>query len=134
MQKRTEELAKFIEDYGIDFLGDGTKKGIVDALKNGNDRLALQILKSIDKNWMDRAKEIHTIYLFTDYLRWDYEEKAPIKAPIYKTSYLGSPNPNLNNIPVLRRIRSKEFYSYDPTTSIDRNPNEMLDFSERENR
>lgn len=117
MNEKTKELIEFIVEYGQDVLGDGTKSVVVESLKNGNDELALEILKSIDKQWIARAKEIHKFYFFTDYLKRDFDGN-PIVRPIYSSCYIDSQRLQTQRVPTLKRIRSKDFCFYDPDINI----------------
>lgn len=117
MQTRIHELTEFIEKYGIDFLNDGTKKRILRALNEGNDKLASEILNSIDKEWIDRTKEIQRFYILTDFVN-NISEKQIVQ-PIYKSCYIDSPNPNMTHIPTLKRIKSKEYCFSDPEMRLE---------------
>ena len=102
MKNRIEKLKLFIQEYGEDFLEDGTKVKTIQALNNEDTELALEILNAIEKEWLQRAKEIKKFLMFTDYTKGDNNKEY------YMANYIDSLELNEKHIPVLRRIIQRE--------------------------
>ena len=52
MKNKIQKLKKFIEKFGVDFLKDGTKAEIIKQLDSGDAKFALEILETMDFNWI----------------------------------------------------------------------------------
>ena len=102
MKSRIEKLNFFIQEYGEDFLEDGTKARIVQALNNEDTELALEILNTIEKEWIQRAKETKKILMFTDYTKGNSNKEY------YLANYIDSLELKEKHIPVLRRVIQRE--------------------------
>lgn len=107
MQNRIKKLKDFVEEYGIDFLGDGTKDRIVSSLEKGDKKLALEILGSIDSEWIERTKEIQKFLIFTD-MQKGLEKEGKIINPFFKANYIDSIELETEHIPTLRRVVTRE--------------------------
>lgn len=116
-----DRLINFIDEYAKDFLEDGTKSKIIKQLETGDSYLALEIMNAIDKQWIDRVKEIKTFYVFTDNERKNKNGEI-VKKPYYKADYIDSANLNINKIPTLRRVAPRNFgvFNLDDGQNIDR--------------
>lgn len=111
MDEKRTKLKEFILKYGCDFLDDGTKDRIVKKIDSNDDKLILEILQVIDKDWIKRVEEMGKFYVFTDNEHQDSEGKRIVK-PFMKANYIDSHNPNETHIPVLRMVepRYKSWY------------------------
>ena len=107
MQTRIEKLKDFVEEYGVDFLEDGTKKRIISSLENGDKKLALEILGSIDSEWIERTKETKKFLVFTD-MQKELADEGKIVNPFYKANYIDSVELKTEHIPTLRRVVTRE--------------------------
>lgn len=112
MQERIKELADFIKKYGEDYLQDGTKTRIVSSIENGNMKMTLDILDVLNKEWIDRTKELGKFFIFTDYKNPSIFDEQPVK-PHFKANYIDSANLRLKKIPVLRdvKVKTNQLYS-----------------------
>lgn len=116
-----DRLINFIDEYAKDFLEDGTKRKIIEKLESGDSYLALEIMNAIDKDWIDRVKEIKTFYVFTDN-EIKNQHGEIVKKPYYKANYIDSANFDMTRIPTLRRVEPRNFgvFSLDNGQNIDR--------------
>lgn len=118
MEERIQELQNFIEKFGIDFLEDGTKAKIIESLKSGDTKVALEILNSIDSKWIDRTKEIGKFLIFSDLKKWTLGESRS-QLPFFKANYIDSLELKTMHIPTLRRVVIRDydrFIDYDEWT------------------
>ena len=106
MQERMEALINFIDKYGEEYLSDGTKEKVIDSLKNGNKEIALELLDSMDVEWIKRTKDLEKFYIFTDWEKFDSEHET--LKPYFKANYIDSSNGNISHIPVLRKIKPRQ--------------------------
>lgn len=107
MDKRIAKLKRFIDKYGEDFLEDGTKTRIVNSLENGNKSLALEILNSMNDEWLIRTKELGRFLIFTD-TTYRLPKGKQSNEPFYKANYIDSLELQTEHIPTLRRIILRE--------------------------
>lgn len=107
MQREIDALINFIELYADDYLEDGTKENVIESLKNGNTNLALELVKCMNREWVERTKEVEKFYLFTDSVKCDSHSEA-LKKPYYRSSYIDSLDPNNTHIPALRKVKPYE--------------------------
>ena len=112
MDKRVENLKKFVSDYGYDYLNDGTKAKILRKIENGDSEIINEILQAIDSKWVNRVKEIGRFNIFSDGVAMD-ENLRRIRKPYVKANYMDSLATHETQIPVLRRIRPKDEIYYD---------------------
>lgn len=103
MNYKIENLKNFIQEYGEDFLEDGTKSEVIQALSQGNAQLALEILNSMEKQWLQRVKEIKRFLIFTDYTKGNSNREY------YRMDYIDSLELEQNYIPVLRKVIQREY-------------------------
>lgn len=106
MKLRIQELIDFINDYGKEYLEDGTKASVIKELQSGNMQATLEILESIDRRWMNRTREIGMFYIFTDWQKVNTSSEENLK-PFYRTSYFDFSNDSQRHIPVLRKVNPR---------------------------
>ena len=119
MKSRLERLTDFIKEYAEDYLGDGTKNRIIKALEDGDNNLAVEILKSMNREWIKRAKELKKFYIFSEWKKVHNGNNEPIKKTFYQANYIDSAKEHLNKIPTLRRICPREIGVYDILSNWD---------------
>ena len=107
MNKIVEKLVQFIEKYGEDYLNDGSKKTVLQRLKDGDERLALDIMKSMSPEWVERAKEIGSFRIFTDNVALGFIEASSFNKPYYTTSFMDNFKDE-KDIPTLKYIIPKK--------------------------
>ena len=110
MDKRIEQLIEFVEKYGVDFLEDGTKKNIINELKNENTSLFSELVECMNNEWIDRVKEINKFYVFTDCKKVLMNDKKENSEPYYKAGYIDSVQDKMNKIPIIRKVIIRELY------------------------
>ena len=106
MDKRIDKLANFIEQYAEEYLEYETKKDILKRLNEGDEKLALEIMSSMDRAWIDRTREIRKFRIFTDCRKVHAAAGTNTnKKNCYQTSYMDEySNSSENNIPTLKYI------------------------------
>ena len=102
MNNKIERLKIFIQEYGEDFLEDGSKAKIIQALNKEDAKLAIEILNAIEKEWLQRVKEIKKFLIFTDYTNGSSNREY------YRMDYIDSLELKQNHIPVLRKVIQRE--------------------------
>lgn len=117
MQRKIDALINFMDLYADDYLEDGTKEKVIENLKNGDNNLALELINCMNKQWIERTKEVEKFYIFTDSVKCNSNGEV-LKKIYYKTSYIDSLDPNNTHIPALRKV--KPFQITYPSTSIDK--------------
>ena len=99
MSKRMVKLVEFIDKYGEDYLQDGTKNRIIKSLENGDIKLALDILDSVDDDWLKRTKEIEKFLIFSD-----WQNISGDTQPFFRANYMDLQSMEKIHIPTLRRV------------------------------
>ena len=107
MDEKIEKLKKFIEKYGQDFLDDGTKAEIVESIDEGDDKLILEILQVMDKDWMSRTKEVGKFFIFTDHCEERDKKGFLICKPYMLANYMDSNLSGERRIPTLRKVKPR---------------------------
>ena len=130
MQQRIEKLINFIDEYAEDYLSDGTKERIIKELKAGDTGLAIDIVKVMDKEWVDRVKEMKKFCLFTDTIQKDFYGET-VKNPYYKANYMDLSSAGLMHVPTLRKVQPRDIDKIVSrlflTMNKDFNPNSDVD-------
>lgn len=108
MDERMTKLRKFISDYAIDFLEDGTKDYILERIDSADKELALEILNAMDEDWVKLANELHKFYIFSDQ-DCDFEHKNKTY-PYMKANYVGPHTKGESKIPALRKMGPRVKY------------------------
>ena len=110
MDERMTKLRKFISDYAIDFLEDGTKDYILERIDSDDKELALEILNAMDEDWVKLANELHKFYIFSDQ-DYDYNpKKNNVTYPYIKANYIGPHDQGGRKIPTLRKMGPRVKY------------------------
>jgi len=107
MEEKIEKLKNFIEKYGEDFLSDGTKAEIVKSIEEGDDKLILEILQVMDKDWIARTKEVGKFFIFTDHYEQRDKNGYLIRKPFILANYIDSSNSGERKIPTLRKVKPR---------------------------
>ena len=102
--EKIEKLIDFINEYAEDFLQDGTKDYVIGKLKCGDMKFALDIMNCMDKEWVERTKEIKKFYLFTDAVKFDPNGNL-LRKPYYRSNFIDSMEKGEYNVPTLREVR-----------------------------
>lgn len=102
--EKMKKLIDFIEEYAEEFLEDGTKEYVIQKLKNGDTQFAVDLMNCMDKEWVERTKEIKKFYLLTDAARFDQKGNL-LRKPYYGSSYLDSLQSGESHVPTLREVR-----------------------------
>ena len=103
---KMNKLITFVEEYAFDYQGTGKKESILENLKNKDLNLAIEILNSMDKGWIDRTKELQYFLVFDEYEEKD-QNGEKITKPFYRTDYIDSLEFNERHIPTLRYVKPR---------------------------
>ena len=105
MEEKRIKLKKFIEKYGEDFLEDGTKDILLEGIDQKDDKLILELLKVMDKDWISRTKEIGKFLIFTDHRDQMDKNGRLIDKTVMYANYIDSNLTKEYRIPTLRQIK-----------------------------
>lgn len=107
IMKKMEELKEFVKTYGEDYLNDGTKESLIKKIDDGDKKIVLKILNTIDKNWIEETKRVGKFRIFTDFSYTDHKGKK-ITGEKWSSNYTDSLNPYESHIPTLRLYKPRE--------------------------
>ena len=106
MEEKMQKLKEFISKYGQDFLEDGTKAKFLKKIDSNDKEFMLEMLNTMDEDWLKRAKELEMFLIFTD-REFTNDSGKKFQKPYLKANYIDSQNLQQKNIPVLRNVERR---------------------------
>lgn len=122
MSLKKERLLEFIKKYGEDFLEYPEKDRLIKRLEKADDDFTINLIQSLDKQWVERVMRVGRFVTFADYIR-PSRRIAGIPNDFYSAGYIDNGNTGERRIPVLRHVivrdrersyrKDKEYYDFE---------------------